>query len=101
MWKFLEEVRFFANGKQGGWGFNPTNWHPIKRELLKNVRISTGWETPAQTPPPPVISWGHTTKHLFLFLWVLWRMWSNCLHGNNQGVWDLEVWTQKLYRGRF
>ena len=50
---------------------------------------------------PPVLLWRHKTKHLLLLLWKSWRMRSNWLHENFQGVMELEVRTQKLCRGGF
>ena len=87
---------FFANGNQGD-SCNPTNGHQIKWALWRNPL----WNTRTPPPLPPVIQWRCMNKHISSFLWTLPRMWPNWSHGNFQGVWDPELWTQNIYKGGF
>ena len=90
----------FVSGKQVEF-FYLTIGRLSKRELrIKQLRRS--WQENSHLIENPIfIRWRRTRKHLFLFHWILWSMWSSQLHKNVWGAQGLVASTRRLYMGGY
>ena len=93
--KLSKAVRFFCVRETG------VVWLPEELVTDKTGIMEGTAETVLAGPHPPspaVLRWKCMTKRLFLFPWILRRMWSNRSHGNFWGVRVPEARNRRIYR---
>ena len=96
--KLREAARFIYEQEKGGF-LIPGNWETDKTCIADKTVAEVLTVNINLRENPIILRWRRTRNGLFLFQWILQRMWLTLLRGNFQGAQVPVAQTWRLYRG--